>query len=108
MTQSNEYPRCILALDLGTTTGWALRGYDGLITSGTVCFTGLAPACSAPQVPRLLQRLRAGGAALHRRRLPQLAVSDGQEPVAPTAECGSADAARRDHDPQSRICGHDA
>ena len=28
--------RCILALDLGTTTGWALRGHDGLITSGTV------------------------------------------------------------------------
>jgi hypothetical protein len=24
------------ALDLGTTTGWALRGHDGLITSGTV------------------------------------------------------------------------
>jgi hypothetical protein len=30
--------RCILALDLGTTTGWALRGHDGLITSGTVSF----------------------------------------------------------------------
>ena len=30
--------RTILALDLGTTTGWALRGYDGLITSGTVSF----------------------------------------------------------------------
>ncbi len=28
----------ILALDLGTTTGWALRGPDGLITSGTVSF----------------------------------------------------------------------
>jgi hypothetical protein len=28
----------ILALDLGTTTGWALRAPDGLITSGTVCF----------------------------------------------------------------------
>ena len=26
----------ILALDLGTTTGWALRTADGLITSGTV------------------------------------------------------------------------
>ena len=38
MTQSNENPRCILALDLGTTTGWAIRGYDGLITSGTVSF----------------------------------------------------------------------
>ncbi len=33
MTQST-----ILALDLGTTTGWALRGYDGLITSGTTSF----------------------------------------------------------------------
>lgn len=30
--------RAILALDLGTTTGWALRGYDGLITSGTASF----------------------------------------------------------------------
>ena len=30
--------RTILALDLGTTTGWAIRGYDGLITSGTVSF----------------------------------------------------------------------
>ncbi|WP_374292956.1 crossover junction endodeoxyribonuclease RuvC [Paenirhodobacter enshiensis] len=38
MTQSNEHPRCILALDLGTTTGWALRSHDGLITSGTASF----------------------------------------------------------------------
>jgi hypothetical protein len=30
--------RTILALDLGTTTGWAIRGYDGLITSGTASF----------------------------------------------------------------------
>jgi len=30
--------KAVLALDLGTTTGWALRGYDGLITSGTVSF----------------------------------------------------------------------
>lgn len=30
--------RPILALDLGTTTGWALRSTDGLITSGTVSF----------------------------------------------------------------------
>jgi len=29
---------CILALDLGTTTGWALRSHDRLITSGTVSF----------------------------------------------------------------------
>lgn len=29
---------CILALDLGTATGWALRGFDGLITSGTASF----------------------------------------------------------------------
>ena len=28
--------RCVLALDLGTSTGWAIRGHDGLITSGTV------------------------------------------------------------------------
>jgi hypothetical protein len=28
----------LLALDLGTTTGWALRTPDGLITSGTVSF----------------------------------------------------------------------
>ncbi|WP_246176681.1 crossover junction endodeoxyribonuclease RuvC [Parvibaculum sedimenti] len=28
----------ILALDLGTSTGWAIRGHDGLITSGTVSF----------------------------------------------------------------------
>jgi hypothetical protein len=38
MTQPTETPRCILALDLGTTTGWALRGFDGLITSGTASF----------------------------------------------------------------------
>jgi len=30
--------KTVLALDLGTTTGWALRGYDGLISSGTVSF----------------------------------------------------------------------
>ena len=30
--------RAILALDLGTTTGWALHGTDGLITSGKVSF----------------------------------------------------------------------
>jgi hypothetical protein len=30
--------RPILALDLGTSTGWALRNADGLITSGTVSF----------------------------------------------------------------------
>lgn len=29
---------CILALDLGTTTGWALRSADGSITSGTESF----------------------------------------------------------------------
>ena len=38
MTQSHERPRCILALDLGTTTGWALRSHEGLITSGTASF----------------------------------------------------------------------
>ena len=30
--------RVTLALDLGTTTGWAIHGHDGLITSGTVSF----------------------------------------------------------------------
>ncbi|SNT02403.1 crossover junction endodeoxyribonuclease RuvC [Antarctobacter heliothermus] len=30
--------RTIMALDLGTTTGWALRDHTGLITSGTVSF----------------------------------------------------------------------
>ena len=28
----------ILALDLGTTTGWALRGHGGLFTTGTASF----------------------------------------------------------------------
>ena len=28
----------VLALDLGTTTGWALRGQDGRVTSGTMTF----------------------------------------------------------------------
>ncbi|WP_084864181.1 crossover junction endodeoxyribonuclease RuvC [Salibaculum halophilum] len=28
----------ILALDFGTTTGWAIRGLDGVITSGTASF----------------------------------------------------------------------
>src|SRR3712207_6227096 len=31
-------PRAVLALDLGTSTGWALRGRDGGITSGTMAF----------------------------------------------------------------------
>jgi hypothetical protein len=30
--------RTLLAIDLGTTTGWALKSADGLITSGTVSF----------------------------------------------------------------------
>ncbi len=38
MPLSAEPTRTILALDIGTTTGWAVRGYDGLITSGTVSF----------------------------------------------------------------------
>ena len=38
MTQPKQAPRCILALDLGTTTGWAIRGFDSLITSGTASF----------------------------------------------------------------------
>ena len=32
------FSSCILALDLGTTTGWALRGHDSLIASGTASF----------------------------------------------------------------------
>jgi len=35
---NSDRPKPVLALDLGTTTGWALRGYDSLITSGTVSF----------------------------------------------------------------------
>jgi hypothetical protein len=35
---STDGTGAILALDLGTTTGWAIRTFDGLITSGTVCF----------------------------------------------------------------------
>lgn len=31
-------PGSILALDLGTTTGWAIRSKDGELTSGTVSF----------------------------------------------------------------------
>ena len=38
MTMPPNMGRTILALDLGTTTGWALRGFDGLITSGTASF----------------------------------------------------------------------
>ena len=37
-TAAGTLDRCILALDLGTSTGWALRAPDGLITSGTVSF----------------------------------------------------------------------
>jgi hypothetical protein len=33
---ADYYQHSILALDLGTSTGWAIRGHDGLITSGTV------------------------------------------------------------------------
>jgi len=33
-----EPARTILALDLGNTTGWALRGHNGLITTGTASF----------------------------------------------------------------------
>ena len=36
---------CILALDLGTTTGWALPTADGLLTSGTVSFPGRFEGC---------------------------------------------------------------
>ncbi len=36
--ESSGGARTVLALDLGTTTGWAIRNYHGLITSGTVSF----------------------------------------------------------------------
>jgi Holliday junction resolvasome RuvABC endonuclease subunit len=38
MTQPTQTLRTVLALDLGTTTGWAICSFDGLITSGTVSF----------------------------------------------------------------------
>ncbi|MCE8520832.1 hypothetical protein KBY30_07535 [Ruegeria pomeroyi] len=38
VTSVTDRFRCVLALDLGTTTGWALRGFAGLITSGTASF----------------------------------------------------------------------
>ncbi|HSG55389.1 MAG TPA: hypothetical protein VLA45_08030 [Paracoccaceae bacterium] len=37
-TSPTPMDRTLLAIDLGTTTGWALRTPDGLITSGTVNF----------------------------------------------------------------------
>lgn len=36
--QGDGLPDAVLALDLGTSTGWAIRGADGLVTSGTVSF----------------------------------------------------------------------
>ena len=36
--QVTALPGAILVLDLGTTTGWALRSSDSLITSGTASF----------------------------------------------------------------------
>ena len=38
LAAQHEPSSTMLALDLGTTTGWALRAHDGLITSGTVSF----------------------------------------------------------------------
>jgi hypothetical protein len=38
LTAAGTLDRCILALDLGTSTGWALRSAEGLITSGTASF----------------------------------------------------------------------
>lgn len=39
LSRAPERPQqTLLALDLGTTTGWALRARDGLITSGTASF----------------------------------------------------------------------
>lgn len=40
-SESHNLPQggsTVLALDLGTITGWALRGFEGLITSGTASF----------------------------------------------------------------------
>ena len=37
-TSATDNLRCVIALDLGTATGWALRGFDGLITSGMASF----------------------------------------------------------------------
>jgi hypothetical protein len=44
----------ILALDLGTTTGWALHALDGLIASGSVSFppaVTTAAACATCASP---------------------------------------------------------
>ena len=38
LAAQHEPSSTMLALDLGTTTGWALRAHDGPITSGTVSF----------------------------------------------------------------------
>jgi len=38
MQAANDRPTAILALDLGTTTGWAMRLVDGAIVSGTMAF----------------------------------------------------------------------
>ena len=35
-TSGSDVLPAVLALDLGTTTGWAIRTHGGLITSGTV------------------------------------------------------------------------
>jgi len=37
-TSTTLMDRTLLTIDLGTTTGWALKSADGLITSGTVSF----------------------------------------------------------------------
>lgn len=37
-TTPTPMDRTLLAIDLGTTTGWALKSQDSLITSGTVSF----------------------------------------------------------------------
>ena len=45
----------ILALDLGTTTGWALRGSDGHITSGILILQQLARRQPVKNRSRLLR-----------------------------------------------------
>lgn len=49
---ADEASRCILALDLGTATGWAMRGVDGLITSGTASFRPGRYDCGGMRYPR--------------------------------------------------------
>jgi len=81
--QTEIRAKAVLALDLGTTTGWALRGYDGLITSGTVSFKP--------------SRYDGGGMRYPQRRIPLSAFQRRW----PTQGCGGSPASmatlRADH-----------